>query len=204
MGHRLVVALSAVALLTACGAAGGTDRSSQTARVSVVQRLGNGAGWTAKGVVDFANDAMTLTVRAPGVDSTEMRYVGLTSYIRDRTGEWVRHDTRGLGAELINLKHRLREPGKALGYLRSVATTIDDVGQEPVRGKATTRHHGTVSLRSDDRTVVVGIDLWVDRHGRVVRLQEVNRTTETTYEFFDFGSNVSVRIPPPEKTRMVM
>lgn len=124
-----------------------------------------------------------------------------------------------------SLSSGLRDPSQALSYLRSVSSRVDTVGAETIRGTKTTHYKVTVDLhklaasqpamsQSADllikalHTSSLPVDVWVDAQGRVrqLRLQQplpntagigVSTGTVTmTEQFYDFGTPVTVAVPP--------
>jgi hypothetical protein len=120
-------------------------------------------------------------------------------------------------------------PTQGLDYLKGVAG-VEEVGSEDVRGTSTTHYSGTLDfeklaqdLPADQAEAVrkvselsgiqeAPIDVWIDDEGlpRRIRYSFSNPGATTasqalggmtmTMEFFDYGTDVSVEIPPAETT----
>lgn len=144
---------------------------------------------------------------------------------------WVRIDLRGAGKELgIDLEELMQvqqsDPTQALQYLRGASDDFEEVGEEEVRGVATTHYRGTIDLRKaaeqlpeDAResveraielmgTVELPFDVWIDDDGMARRMKYEQPlpsaggeagAMELTMELFDFGVEVDVEPPPNDE-----
>lgn len=122
---------------------------------------------------------------------------------------------------------KLADPREALLRLK-LADGMSKVGTEKLRGVATTHFRGVVDLsdkslaklNEEDRAEAktfrdqLGapthpIDLWLDGAGRVRRFEAALTgssgdkpvTVKTHIDLFDFGSKVTVKVPPPNLVR---
>ena len=119
------------------------------------------------------------------------------------------------------------DPTQMLEFLRAVSDGIEEAGSEEVRGVPTTHYRGSISLDrlaeelgepgADfvDRLRQMGlesipVEVWIDDEGLPRRMsyaltfssQETTgqgASTELVMEFFDYGKEVTVRIPPARK-----
>jgi hypothetical protein len=182
---------------------------------------------------------MSLSTSAAGQDiDLQMVYALPFIYIRYPAGlvpgipggkEWVKLDLESLGRQAgFDLDQLMQtgqaDPSQGLRYLRGV-TELEQVGEEEVRGVATTHYRGTIDLRrlADedpalrktveqliDQTGVtrVPVEVWIDGENFVRRLRQsyedawaasgVTMDMTTTTEFYDFGTEVNVEEPPDE------
>ena len=144
---------------------------------------------------------------------------------------WLRLDLEALGKEKgVNLGQLSQlsqsDPSQALEYLRGASEDVREVGEEDVRGEATTHYRLTVDLdrvadevpgqEASVRRVVelsgvkeVPTDVWIDDEGRVRRLKllyenmrfapDQKGDMRMTMELYDFGVDVEVAPPPREE-----
>jgi hypothetical protein len=115
------------------------------------------------------------------------------------------------------------DPTEALRYLQEASSKAEVVGEEQVRGVASTRYAVTFDAAKHAAQVPTELrglvkeaglafprpaDVWIDRQGRLRKIHyavtmrvsgegaSVPVTTETTLELYDFGVEVHV-VPPP-------
>jgi hypothetical protein len=139
---------------------------------------------------------------------------------------WVKMDLEKLGQQAgfdfgQIMQAGQSDPSQGLDFLRG-ATGVQAVGDEDVRGVATTHYTGVVDLQSlgakspelkaqvdqlVERSGIsrVPIEVWIDDEGFVRRMKQsfegngtlpMNMTMTT--EFYDFGTDVSVEEPPAD------
>ena len=162
-----------------------------------------------QGAVDFENRNAVMALRMPmGTGETEVRQIGTTVY--QRIPEAMRAQTPGQGPWLrMDLDEMMREqygasfsqmqgnapsdPSQQLAYLRGVSDSVEEVGEEEVRGEPTTHYRATVDLekaaeeqdlpeesrRAQEQmtrqlgTTELPMDVWIDGEG-LVRRYEMN------------------------------
>lgn len=106
------------------------------------------------------------------------------------------------------LGHDLSAFFEAFVDVDEVASGIEVVGEEPVRGVDTTRYRAVEDGNPPDPTVV---EIWIDSDGRVRKMtieeyDEIDSGSSarfTDVEFFDFGAELTIEAPPPEATMPV-
>lgn len=119
-------------------------------------------------------------------------------------------------------------PTAYLETLRGVSDDIEEVGTEEIRGVSTTHYRATVDMRKaleqvseesrDQLEAMLGetgsptsipVDVWIDGEGRPARFQmdtelevpEAGTVTQSlTMEYFDWGAEVDLELPPGEQT----
>ncbi|MDQ5816180.1 MAG: hypothetical protein M3516_07805 [Actinomycetota bacterium] len=121
------------------------------------------------------------------------------------------------------------DPTAALQYLEG-ATDLEEIGSEEVRGEETTHYEGVVDLqkaadnvedeelaKAFEQVIEVGgqeeipVEVWVGDDETIRRVQYAFETpagqgstetlsSELSMEFFDFGTEVDVTIPPDDET----
>lgn len=112
------------------------------------------------------------------------------------------------------------DPGEMLDFLLRTASSVQEVGQEPVRGVPTTRFRVTTDVEkmiaelpedereearrsSPDTTSVAPFEIWIDDERLPRRLTYKDdgsadaRGFGSTTEFFGYGEPVDIDIPPP-------
>jgi hypothetical protein len=121
------------------------------------------------------------------------------------------------------------DPSLMLEWLRGASASITRVGEEDVRGTATTHYRAAVDLRqiadtapADQREALrasidqlvaqtgastMPMEVWIDGDGVARRVavkfefsQSSAASMEMRMEFYDFGSDVRVTPPPPRQT----
>lgn len=143
--------------------------------------------------------------------------------------KWVKVDSaqlnRAAGVDVSALTQPGQDPGQALGQLNAVSGDVETVGEEKIRGVATTHYRATVDLRrypdlvsEPDRAAArdaidgligrskasrIPVDVWLDDDGRVRRLAQKlalevpggPSAVEQRFDFYDFGTRVRIEIP---------
>ena len=142
--------------------------------------------------------------------------------------KWIKMDLEKLGQEAgLNLDQMMgagqTDPSQGLDFLRGVKE-VHAVGEEEVRGVATTHYTGVVDLATlgteqpemkpaIDQLVQqsglsrVPVEVWIDEDGFVRRMKQtlegsgsglpMNMTMTT--DLYDFGTDVSVKEPPADE-----
>ena len=133
------------------------------------------------------------------------------------------------GIDVSALTQSGQDPTQAVRQLRAVSDDIEKVGREQVRGVDTMHYRATVELRRYPALVPAGeraaardaidqliemtgaatvpVDVWVGEDDLVRRLAQKltlkgaggPSEIEQRFEFYDFGADVDVRIPPPSE-----
>ncbi|MFP5318131.1 MAG: LppX_LprAFG lipoprotein [Acidimicrobiia bacterium] len=188
-----------------------------------------------RGALSLDLGALAATFGASTLDAV---LDGSTIYVKTpaqmaaaATKPWIRIDLGTLGQQAgvdIGSLGQLRsvDPSQALRFLEGAVDDMEEVGEEPVRGEATTHYRGTVDLRkardevdADARPAVdqaieslgtstFPADVWVDDEGRLRKLAfEIARTDSgpssagrVELELYDFGTTVDVQIPAADQT----
>jgi hypothetical protein len=174
---------------------------------------GQKASSTGSGSYDFAKHIGTMTMdgRAMGMPGTlEMIMEGSTVFMRlpERPG-WYRTDSAA-GAAASQ-----QDPAKQLEMLRNASSDLRLVGTEQVRG-AEARHIAFTldpkkmmeSLPREEANAAASMisgpvpaDIWIDSEGRALKLQVrmsmQQGESNTTIEYFDFGTPVTIEVPDP-------
>jgi LppX/LprAFG-like lipoprotein len=141
--------------------------------------------------------------------------------------KWIKMDLEKLGQEAgLNLDQMMgagqTDPSQGLDFLRGVKD-VHAVGEEEVRGVATTHYTGVVDLAilgteqpemkpAIDQLVQqsglsrIPVEVWIDEDGFVRRMKQnlegsgsglpMNMTMTT--DLYDFGTDVSVKEPPAD------
>jgi hypothetical protein len=181
------------------------------------------AGLTGGGVdlskIDLVMEGFTLYMRLPFLEGAGLK-------------PWVEIDLEALaqeeGFDLPSLKQLSQtDPTQVLEYLRAASGDIEEVGEEEVRGVATTRYRMTVDLakvaeqapeeaRASIESLVAGtgletvpVEVWIDADGLVRRLDLDYRGMELApgergdmdlrMELYDYGVGAEVELPPSDE-----
>jgi hypothetical protein len=92
-------------------------------------------------------------------------------------------------------------PQKLLRILRDASSETEELGAEEIRGVEAVGYRLTVdcevALLSCDGTAPV--DVWIGDDGVVRRIELEDDDGDVTFEFFDFGAEVSIEPPPAEE-----
>jgi hypothetical protein len=222
---RASVALvaAAVVLLGGCGGAARTinvvtTSSTATAKAGTCKveltSTGGGVTSTAVGEIDFAHNLVDLsqsdTVNGK-VTSVEEIFSPAAVYFRatgtaipqNPSKPWIEFETgRSLSGAFSPVVGG--DPTAVLKGLGATATDVHRLGTEQVRGVTTTHYSVKVTLAG--QSAVFGV--WIGRDGLLRRLQSTfvsdrsgtSVPVTTTTEFFDFGSPVSITVPPADQT----
>ncbi|HUR49159.1 MAG TPA: hypothetical protein VMY88_06470 [Acidimicrobiales bacterium] len=193
----------------------------------------------AEGLINYetGHGIMTMDMGALGIPGApagdaEMRMLGSVVYMKMPGSElgnrpWIKFDLEALGesgAPVPSLNPASNDPRGVLDALRGVSGEVQEVGEQSVRGVATTHYRATVDLekaqdevpkeRRDDFAAFseqlgieeLPIDVWVDEEGRARRFAYEVETpaaggtpasqVDLVIELFDFGVDVEVKAPP--------
>ena len=216
-----------------------TDRA-KSVRVRSTTSLGSELSMTADGVLGWSGGTTgTVTIAyTSGTAAALMRRLGTTSmearYLRDayyaRMGEkfaeqtggkhWIRYgydDLAGLdggvGAELTS-QLQTSTPNQSVKLLLA-SQDVRKVGEEKVRGEATTHYTGTLDVTdlvdgslkkqlTQAGVTTETVDIWVDGKDLLVKKVEKGRTASGAYSqtvyYSDYGVKVSATRPPASDT----
>ncbi|MET7472999.1 hypothetical protein ABZT17_01360 [Streptomyces sp. NPDC005648] len=216
-----------------------TDRA-RSVRVHSTTSIGSELSMTADGVLGWSGGTTgTVTITyTSGTAADLMRRLGTTSmearYLRDayyaRLGEkfaeqsggrhWIRYgydDLAGLGGGAgAELRSQLRTttPHQSVKLLLA-SQDVREVGEEKVRGEATTHYRGTLDVAdlvdgslkkqlTEAGVTTETVDIWVDAKDLLVKKVEKGRTTSGAYSqtayYSDYGVKVSATRPPASDT----
>lgn len=174
-----------------------TTQAEKTAQVAIsaaVSGSGADSSFEGEGAFDFTDGRGVLVLQGGGAG--EVRFAGPVVFVKlDQLARpWLRIDTEALraqpGVDADSLAQlRRNNPVAVLSYLRGVTDDVEEVGQETVRGEATTRYKTTIDLdqaaegadaeaRRDIRRIVrelgtsrLPVEAWIDGAGRLRRLR---------------------------------
>lgn len=181
------------------------------------------AGLTGGGVdlskIDLVMEGFTLYMRLPFLESAGLK-------------PWVEIDLEALGQkegfDLPSLEQLSQtDPTQVLEYLRAASDDTEEVGEEEVRGVATTRYRMTVDLakvaeqapeeaRATIESLIAGtgletvpVEVWIDADGLVRRMDLDYRGMEVApgekgdmdlrMELYDYGVGAEVELPPSDE-----
>lgn len=181
--------------------------------------VGGIAGSPVRGAIDVVLDGTTMYLRLPG---------GLGAFL-PAGKSWVSLDLQKAGeiagVDLGQLgQTQQADPSQALDYLRGASDSVEKVGDEQVRGTATTHYKAQLDLRKAMRakdgpsaqiekviqllgTSTLPADVWIDHDGTLRKMAwtqpmpgSSGGTLRYEMELFDFGAAVDVTPPPPAET----
>lgn len=175
----------------------GGGRTRGTVDISAVAAPG-----TEGGATDLITIGDELYLRGPGLrpQGAAEQWILFSAQVREQND--IGAGPAGLGDE---------DPTEVLAALGDTAGDIEEVGQEDVRGVATTRYRTTLDLSEVEGAEEDGVDgpvaaeVWVGDDGLVRRVRqrvpvsEAGQSAEIdfTLEYFDFGVEERIE-PPPE------
>jgi hypothetical protein len=106
---------------------------------------------------------------------------------------WLKYDRSALASAIQQLT--ATEPAQPVRELVA-SGDVREVGPQTVHGVRTTHYLGTTSAER--------IDLWIDKHGLLVKAVRQDDgsagTTTTTSSYTDYGAKVAVKAPPSSDT----
>ena len=222
--------------------AGAKTQAEQSARISFSGTItGGGADGTISGEGEFSGRQGRMTMDMSGLaggqiaGEMEMIFDELLIYMKFPSEimqgipggkEWIKVDLAMMGEQdAFDLQQIMQlsgtDPSQSLDLLRAAGTDFREVGEEDVRGVATTQYEGTVDLekvaeqvpeeaRESYRRLMelsgqteIPMEVWIDEDGltRRVRYEQTlgdGTTMDLTQEYFDFGVEVDVEPPPDE------
>ena len=177
-----------------------------------------------EGEIDAASERARVTMDFLGMDS-EVITDGNTAYMSmDGGKQWIKQDVDVPEVD-SPLNGGTYDATQQLAYLRAVSDDVKEEGSEKVRGRDTTRYSAFVPLEAifeqftgEDREMMEelsryfqgeGFDMtvWIDNEGRPAKVEygmdmdvegsEVSATY--VMEFFDWGRDVDIDLPPADK-----
>lgn len=193
-----------------------------------------------EGLIDYetGHGIMTMDMGALGIPGApegdaEMRMLGSVVYMKLPGNElgnrpWIKFDLEAMaeagGAPVPGLNPASNDPRGVLDALRGVSGDVEDLGEDSVRGVATTHYRANVDLSKAEEAVpearrkdfaafseqlgieTLPIEVWVDEEGRARRFayevdtpataQAPASQVELIVDLYDFGVKVDVEAPP--------
>jgi hypothetical protein len=235
----MIAACTMAALLGACGdgsetstegdaltlvqGAGAAVLAEETARMEVVLDVA-GQSLHMDGQIDFVKQQADFGMDIPGFGPVEMVQDGATLFVR-KTGPWVAVDLQGAAAEQA-LGATGADPRAMLDQLSKVAS-VQEVGEDEIRGVSVTHFRGDLDLESAmraqgapqeqidafqeqvaqlDEEVTAVLDVFIDESGlahRTVMNMSAGAAFEMsmTMDLLDFGTPVDITVPAPADVR---
>jgi hypothetical protein len=182
--------------------------SEQTAKVDFTTTVsgmpdGTSIDMSGQGVVDFENQNAAMNMLTP-MGEIEMRQLGTVVYQRwpeamqaQLPGQrpWIVMDLDKMmheqfGATFSEIQGNApTDPSQQLAHLQGVSDSVEELGEEEVRGEPTTHYHATVDLEKAAAeqggqtqqlydqleqqlgTTSLPMDVWLDGHNRVRRME---------------------------------
>jgi hypothetical protein len=181
------------------GAARATAQAG-SARFTGTARTGTTTS-TRKGALDWSRSTVTgrLVVTGSGAGQTRCLRAAVYQRVTDAVAaslggkHWLKYDRSTLGSAVGQFT-----AVQPAGPVRELVASGDvrEVGTQRVRGVRTTHYLGTTSAER--------IDLWIDKHGLVIKAVRADDgsagTTTTTSYYSGYGTKVRVRAPAPSDT----
>jgi hypothetical protein len=177
------------------------------ARGTAVARNGKRTALACSGSADYDHKRVHVRCVYEGRGVFEAIAIGNDFYLRG-TGDlgfgsdkWAKETGTADGdTSLANLS-----PQHLFSLLRRASSVTEHIGEEEVRGEASTRYRLTVDcdtayLNCDDTAPV---DVWVADDGTIRRIALNDDDGPVTFEFFDFGADVSIEAPPSDQVREI-
>jgi hypothetical protein len=168
-----------------------------------VQKEDDGSGQIAcRGEADYSAKRVRLDCDYPRLGALEVIAIGSDSYARGAlfgtgTDKWV----KSTGEEDDDDALQSLSPQKLLRILREASSETERLGEEEIRGVDTVGYRLTVdcdaALLSCDSTAPV--DVWVGEDGIVRRIEIDDDDGSYSFEFFDFGAEVTIEPPPVDE-----
>jgi LppX_LprAFG lipoprotein len=225
---------------------------SSSARFSFTASMSGGAltgSWSGEGAFASERGRMTLDFSGLGTGAgvfasskTEVILDGLVAYLNvppslaqvlPEGKAWIKIDLAKLGeAQGVDLAQLMQfnqaNPNGVLGYLHGATADFETVGEEKVRGVATTHYRGTIDLRkvaaqgsSETRksyeqiieisgTNRIPMEVWIDGDGLARRVKYAQPLGSgqgkltLAMDLYDFGVEVNVKTPSEDQTLDLM
>ena len=213
----MVVLLAFTPLAAGCGSDpasldGSNDALKDVGSSRVEMTISGGRPeWTysGEGSMDYAHSRGTfvLTGKSPN-DEFHLIFDGRDAYSGVKLLGKVRwqkeSDYQATGTDRFMPGPGAASPDQVMSLLTKLSTKVEKVGVEQVRDVSTTRYRAHLDPKKlgDEEPMVDGdvvADAWVDGHGLVRRLRVPLGSKDepvSVLEFFDFGTDVDVHVPP--------
>ena len=156
--------------------------------------------YVCEGVADYARRRLQFSCTLDGDHVMSLRAVdGFVYFDESGTGEkWFKDVDDDEENALGDFS-----PEKLLSMLREASSETVRVGEETVRDASTVRYRLTVDREQADLGDGPGpraeVDVWIDEDGLVRRIAADDDGGAFTVDFFDFGIEVAIEAPPPDK-----
>ena len=170
---------------------------------------------------------LTTELPVPGMDPIRVETVVVDGLVylggmpHQPAGTWLRVPAEE--ADQFGVDASSSNPAQSLELMRGVGDGVTEVGTERLRGVEVTRYAGTIHVTTalqamtpsqaeligplfeDSGITVVPFELSLDGQGRPARLTQTLALvvegeavmTETTLDFFDWGSDIAITAPDP-------
>lgn len=156
-----------------------------------------------KGPGDFATGELAYTSFLGGKPYQEHFDSGTTinyeRYVVSPVWNKTARDARSTA--VFTIRNRLVATTDPLGYLKSIADEVVEVGTETVRAVTTTHYRASGDLGRPETEDHLPVDVWIDENGRTRRFLyrnlELGKEHVYVSEFYDFGVSVDHLEPPP-------
>jgi hypothetical protein len=148
--------------------------------------------------------------------------IGLFDMVPNLKGKWIKMDIGSMGgASGVDIAKATQlganDPSAILEQMKTSSAKVETIGEEDIRGIATTHYQATIDIEKfyRDRNAVVDetkfvvllkqytgpltVDAWIDETGLVRRIHETipmkAAPIDVVMEFSDFGTPVSISLP---------
>jgi LppX_LprAFG lipoprotein len=223
--------------------AGAKTQAAQSARIAFTGKItGAATDGTISGEGEFAGRQGRMTMDMSGFAGgqipgrMEMIFDELVFYMKfpeeiaqgmPGGRDWIKFDLSELGEQAgIDLQQLMQlsgtDPSQSLDLLLAASDDFHEVGEEEIRGVATTHYAGTVNLekvaeqappeaRETYRRLLemsqqteIPIEVWIDEDGLTRRMRyrqsmPDGSAMDLTTEYYDFGVEVDVEPPPDDE-----
>jgi hypothetical protein len=220
MRRGLALLLLLVPLAAGCGSdpasLDGSNDALEDAGSSRVEMTISGGrpdwSYSGEGSMDYVHSRgnFVLTGKSPN-DEFHLIFDGRNAYSGVKLlgkMRWQKEsDYKATGTDRFMPGPGAASPDQVLALLTKLSTKVEKAGVEQVRGVSTTRYRAHLDPKKlgDEEPMVDGdvvADAWVDDHGLVRRLRVPLGSKDepvSVLEFFDFGTDVDVHVPPADE-----
>ena len=218
--RRALILIALVPLAVGCGArkdtfagAPGAMKDAGSSRIEMTIAGGKDHPlFSGTGAIDYSHNRGELVMKTEDTSffplgMMRVRFFGRTTYVgwtlRGKL-RWMKEVEDPTGTDRFIPGPGGTSPDRVLELIVKSSTKVEILDTETIRGVPTKHYRGHLDPKKlgedssgpGDETV---IDAWIDEDGLVRRLRVPDTGDSMLLDFFDFGANVDVEIPPADE-----
>jgi hypothetical protein len=222
--RRALILIVLVPLAVGCGAkkdtfagAPGAMNDAGSSRIEMTVREKDHLLFSGTGAIDYSNNRGELVMKTEDksffpLGTMRLRFFGRTTYVgwtlRGKL-RWMKEVEDPTGTDRFIPGPGGVSPDRVLQLIVKSSTRVEILDTETIRGVAAKHYRGHLDPKKlgegssgkdpSAQGAETVIDAWIDEDGLVRRLRVPDAGDSMLMDFFDFGTNVDVEVPPAEE-----